>query len=166
MNLVGEKLESIAIAERDLVAKDLFGRSAFNRYYYAAFLITREMLGEFKSAWKATPHKGIPELLNNSLKRQVSSNLKLATKKKLVTENEKNRILTKLQRATSELSNLLTEAYDVRVIADYEPEILLVDNGGKLILNTHKLTTARGWRDRASAHCKEIRSVWKDAGFV
>lgn len=63
MKVVGDKLENFALGEKNILSKDLFGRSAFNRYYYAAFLVTREMLGELQNSWKATPHRQIPILL-------------------------------------------------------------------------------------------------------
>ena len=166
MKRVGVALENIALDASGTAEKDLFGRSAFNRYYYAAFLQTREMLGQFKSGWKKTPHKGIPELLKTQVKRQVSSKLKKAVKKELVSEQERSRILTKLNRATSELSNLLAEAYDIRVIADYESETLLASDGRTLTLNEYKLATANGWANRASAYCKDIRCVWRDSGLA
>lgn len=166
MKIVGEKLEDIALKERDLLSKDLFGRSAFNRYYYAAFLITRKMLGELNFPWKFTPHKEIPNLLNTGVRKGVLSRLRKDAKKGLITEGQKSNLITKLNRATSDLSSLLDEAYDIRVIADYEPEVPISEEGRKLVLKEHKLTTARGWANRASAHCKEIRSVWRDSGHV
>ena len=45
MQYVGSELERLALINTDPNSADLLGRSAFNRYYYAAFLITRETLG-------------------------------------------------------------------------------------------------------------------------
>ena len=92
--------------------------------------------------------------------------LKLNAKKDIITDGEKSILTTRLNRATTELSNLLGAAYDIRVIADYEPEIPIEEYGAKLVLRQHKLTTASGWAGRASAHCKDIRSVWRDSGLV
>lgn len=166
MKIVGEKLENLAQSERDDLAKDLFCRSAFNRYYYAAFLITRKMLGELNLSWKTTPHKEIPNLLTTGVKKPVLNRLKMYAKKDFITEGEKSTLITKLTNATTHLSNLLDEAYDIRVIADYEPEILVEGENSKLALKNHKLTTANGWENRASAYCKDIRSVWRDSGLV
>jgi hypothetical protein len=166
MKIVGEKLERAAQSEKDILTKDLFGRSAFNRYYYAAFLITREMLGELNLSWKTTPHKEIPNLLTTGVKKPVLKRLKMDARKDLITEGEKSTLITKLTSATTNLSNLLGEAYDIRVIADYEPEIPIEGENNKLVLKNHKLTTANGWANRASAYCKDIRSVWRDSGLV
>ena len=37
MQIVGDELQRLALAERDPINFDLLGRSAFNRYYYATF---------------------------------------------------------------------------------------------------------------------------------
>lgn len=166
MKLVGEKLEKVAIAESDSIKKDLFGRSAFNRYYYAAFLVTREMLGTFNPGWKITAHKAIPNLLITSVRKPVVTRLKKDEKKGLITKRELSSLQTKLNKATNNLSNLLLEAYDIRLIADYEPEQLVTEKNKVISLHTCKLTSAKSWADKANAYCKEIRKVWKDSGIA
>lgn len=166
MKIVGEQLESWAQSASDNHCKDLFARSAFNRYYYAAFLITREMLGEFKPEWKHTQHKGIPEHLENAIKKHVLPQLKIHVQKGVISASEMQRLRQELQIATSALANLLKEAYDVRITADYEPEIAIESNGNLILLNSYKLNSAGSWANRASSHCKTIRKVWKDAGLA
>lgn len=166
MKLVGEKLESYALSEKDDVKKDLFGRSAFNRYYYAAFLITREMLGEFDSKWQHTPHKNIPDLLEKSVRKLVIKHLRLNEKKKLITKGELSASQTKLNIGCTELANLLRQAYDVRLVADYEPENVISTKNKVITLSSCKLTSANNWSNKASAHCKNIRSVWRSAGLA
>ena len=166
MKLVGEKLANCALSESDSFKKDLFGRSAFNRYYYAAFLITREMLGEINPKWKKTPHKGIPELLQNAVRKPAIKRLKLDAKKDLITNGEFSALQTKINNATSELANLLVQAYDVRLIADYEPEKHIAVVNKIIVLSSCKLTSASNWANKANAYCKDIRKVWKDSGLV
>lgn len=166
MKVVGEKLEDFALSESDSAKKDLFGRSAFNRYYYAAFLITREMLGEIDPKWKQTPHKEIPNLLQTSVRKPVVQRLKQDARKDLITNGELSTLQTKLTKATTELANLLVQAYDVRLIADYEPEKHITESNRVITLSSCKLTAANTWADRAGAYCKDIRKVWKDSGLV
>lgn len=165
MKLVGEKLENVASSESDLIKKDLFGRSAFNRYYYAAFLITRELLGDLEPKWKKTPHKEIPELLQGAVRKPVIRRLKQDVKKDLITHGELSALQSKLNIATNELANLLVQAYHVRKVADYEPENHISVNNKIIVLSSCKLTSANNWADRASAYCKDIRKVWKDSGL-
>ncbi len=165
MKIVGEKLGNIAISETDFVKKDLFGRSAFNRFYYAAFLEVRKMLGELDQKWKRTAHRAIPELLETGVQKRVTNVLKKNLKKGIITKKEFNRFKYELLDSTNALANLLREAYDTRLIADYEPEKLIEVNGKVISLNSLKLTTAISWSSRASLHCKNIRKVWEGTDF-
>lgn len=166
MKVVGEKLESVALLERDVFKKDLFGRSAFNRYYYAAFLVTRKMLGELNPSWKHTAHREIPNLLLTGVRKPVVRKLKQNAKKDLMTLGESSALQTKLTKATMELSNLLLQAYDVRSVADYEPEQQIAIDNKVITLCSCKLTSANTWADKANAFCKDIRKVWKESGVA
>lgn len=166
MKIVGEKLKSLALSEVDEVNKDLFGRSAFNRFYYATFLVTREMLGDLDSKWKHTPHKEIPNLLVTGVRKPVITQLKQNEKKDLIKKGQLKLLQNKLYNATSDLSNLLDEAYDIRIVADYEPENPITINKKVIMLNSCKLTSANTWVDRAKAYCKDIRKVWRDSGLA
>jgi len=166
MNRVGEVLRKYALSEGDASKKNLFGRSAFNRYYYAAFLITREMLAAIDPRWEKTPHKNIPALLQDSLCKPVLHRLKLNAKQKLITDGESSRLRTKLTHATRNLADLMKRAYDVRRTADYEPESSIVVKDRDIILNSCTLTAANLWASRAGVLCKDIRKVWEDSGHV
>ncbi len=165
MQIVAHQLECWANENDEEIEKDLFGRSAFNRYYYASFLITREMLGAFRTTWKRTAHAGIPELLEAGLKKTVVNQIKRNCAKNIMTAREGSVLRDKLRVASAELANLLRIAYDARKIADYEPEIKIITANKVIKLDTHKLSSAAGWPNRASSNCKTIRSVWRDAGL-
>ena len=166
MKIVGEQLESWALERRAHDEKDFFGRSAFNRYYYAVFLLTREMLGEFKTSWKGTMHASIPNLLRTSVKKEVVQTLEKAVRSGFMTKGESSQIIQQHNRSLAELADLIEMAYQVRIIADYEPEIAIQQERNVLSLDSHKLTSAKTWPDRASAYCKAIRKVWKEVGLA
>jgi hypothetical protein len=166
MKIVGEQLEVFAKNCSIPTEQDLFCRSAFNRFYYSAFLITRETLGDLKQSWKKQKHKSIPELLVKGVRDPVSTELDKLVKKNVITEGERSRILTSLKNATSDLSNLLKEGYDVRCIADYEPEVLISIQQRNFLLNNYNLSSAKLWPGRASANCKVIRKAWEDCGLA
>ena len=166
MNIVGKKLEDWALEQTDFSSKDFFGRSAFNRFYYAAFLVTREMIGALDAKWTNTNHNQIPDLLEGSVKDPVKEELQASVKKGLITAGERSRFLTTLNYASSELANLLRWAYDIRCIADYEPEIKIEQKAKVIFLNEYKLASASTWPDRANAYCKAIRKVWGDTGLA
>ena len=166
MKVVGEKLEEWALNENNNRVQDLFGRSAFNRFYYASFLITRETLGQLKPNWKYTQHSEIPNLLVKALRTPVKQALKMAVRKGTLSPSQESILLTKLNTASTELASLLREAYEIRVVADYKPEIAKVIDKNVISLEGCKLKTATGWASRASAYCKVIRQVWGDCGLA
>lgn len=165
MQIVAQQLSNWANENDEEAEKDLFGRSAFNRYYYASFLITREMLGTFKTSWRRTMHASIPELLETGLKKAVVDQINRNCARNLMTAREGSILRDKLRVATTELANLLRIANDARKIADYEPETKIVMANKVIKLDTHKLSSAAGWSNRASSYCKTIRSVWADTGL-
>lgn len=166
MKIVGEKLEHWALEQKAVDEKDLFGRSAFNRYYYAVFLLTREMLGEFQTSWKGTMHASIPDLLRTSVKKEVKKTLESAIRSGLISQGESSQIMNQHNVSLNALATLLEEAYQVRKIADYEPEIAIQQKRNVLSLDRHKLTSAKAWPDRAASYCKAIRKVWKEVGLA
>ena len=166
MKIVGQELERWALTQKNEGDKDLFARSAFNRYYYALFLVTRQMIGDFEAGWRGTVHAQIPNLLRTAVKKKVERSLKKAVRNDLMSLGESSRIRDEHNTSISTLATLLEEAYQVRIVADYEPEIVVEQTGSVISLDSHKLTSAKAWPDRASACCKSIRKVWKEAGLA
>lgn len=166
MKYVGSELERLALSAPDPDNSDLLGRSAFNRYYYAAFLTTRETLGYMQPNWKGTQHANIPELLETSLRKPAKHALAKQRRSGLLDQGEESRLLTDLNATASELAQLLRLAYDARILADYEPEIKTTRDGNVICLKSHKLTTASQWPAQASRHCARLKRIWKDIGLV
>ena len=166
MQIVGDELQRLALATYDPLNFDLLGRSAFNRYYYATFLITRKTLAIMQSNWKGTAHAEIPNLLENALRKPVSARLKNQIRLGLIDEGDKSRILTNINIAGCELAQLLRHAYHARILADYEPEIPLMKQDDMIMLDSYKLTTAREWPNRAEILCKRLLKSWKEAGLA
>lgn len=166
MKIVGEKLESLANSEKDDGNRDLLGRSAYNRFYYATFLVTREMLVTLNPSWKTEAHANIPRLLSVTVTKEVKKVLKANARKGIISKVEEGNWTSSLTRACSELSDLLKLAYEIRVVADYAPENKILIENGVISLDGCKLPTANGWHSRASSCCKIIQKVWKDSGLA
>lgn len=164
MQIVGEKLEQLAFKDSDNSNSDLLGRSAFNRFYYAAFLETRKTLGDMKPNWKGTPHAEIPKLLKMCLKNQARKEIDKQVRAGIIDQNDKKHLLTKLQEAANELADLLIKAYDARVIADYEPEIKTVRDKNTILLKAHTLSSAKKWPTTANKLCGRLLNIWKQIG--
>ena len=162
MKIVGDQLATWALAQTEDDKKDLFGRSAFNRYYYAAFLSVRQMLGELEPKWQRTAHRNIPDLLKRTLKRKLKS----AIDKGILPRGEGMQVIEKHSKSISGLADLLKQAYKVRISADYEPEERIQQTNKVISLSDHTLTSAEKWPGRADSYCKAIRRAWKDAGLA
>lgn len=165
MQIVGDRLVQWTEDCAEVAEADKFGRSAFNRYYYSAFLLTRAMLGEFDTGWQRTAHSEIPNLLKTGVKRRIETALTAAEKGGIISVSEKSSMLTQVKSALNELASLLAEAYEVRVVADYEPEEILRVSAGAISLRSCNAEAASNWSNRTSAYCKTIRRVWMEAGL-
>ncbi len=166
MKKVAEHLHNYAIDSKDELEIDVFGRSAFNRYYYACFLATRAMLGDFKPSWKGTMHKSIPELLMTGVTNEPIKAFKLAQRNGLITISQCSKNISELRESTNDLAQVLLAAYDVRVLADYEPEETVYKREKIISIRQHKLSAASCWLDRVNGDIKRIRKLWSEAGLV
>ena len=162
MKIVGDQLATWALAQAEDDNKDLFGRSAFNRYYYAAFLSTRQMLGEFEPKWQRNAHGNIPDLLKGKLKKKLTS----AIDEGILTRGKDMEVINQHNSSIDALAVLLEQAYKVRISADYEPEVRIQQKDEVISLSGHTLTSAEEWPDRADSYCKAIRDAWKVAGLA
>jgi hypothetical protein len=61
MRIVGDHFAGTAAGKGDENEFDLFSRSAFNRYYYSAFLSVRSVLKTLDPAWATPSHQSMPE---------------------------------------------------------------------------------------------------------
>lgn len=167
MKIVGDELAILALNATDADSSDLLGRSAFNRYYYAAFLITRDTLGFMQTNWKGTAHAEIPNLLEKGLRKPAEHQIKRQVRVGLLEQSESHRVLSNLSSTARELAQLLREAYDARILADYEPEIKTSRTAQNIIcLKSYKITTAKTWPAKAEAQCGQLRKIWKEIGLA
>jgi len=167
MKVVGETLTKLTGSNISVEERNLYGRSAFNRFYYAAYLNTREMLAFLDPKLKKTAHKNIPITLRSTLRNRLKTTVNKYYEEEIMSYNDKQRLIHNMFTATEELANMLEQAYDARVIADYMPEVLIQKkSNSEFLLKSHTLQNAQRWPDRASAYCKTITKVSKDLGLV
>ena len=160
MERVALFLQTKAIGSRaDTDTFDLFGRSAFNRYYYSMFLQVKEMLVLKSPDWDSVAHKSIPELLKGT----VAERLKRAGKKtQRIGDSEGNILCRKAVSAAQGLSALMIEGYASRVVADYNPAILIVASGtDRFTLNNVSINSAHGWPTKTRQFTPIILRAWR-----
>lgn len=165
MGIVGSHLANAA-NEKAGMEKDSFARSAFNRYYYSAFLEIRSVLQQLNPAWSRPNHADVPELLEKAAIKQIKLEVKKAEDKGLLKRGQAESIRTRSNAAASELASLFTTAREVRRIADYEPEILVQIDGNKYTLNSYSLASAAGWKKQVSVQSKTLLKVYSELGLI
>ena len=145
---------------------DAFGRSAFNRYYYAAFLSTRELLVTIERSWKGVPHSNIPALLENDLRTRFQRAMKPLQAKHLISEGKAKSLISQVGSAGGEMASILRTAYAVRVTADYMPEEKVIFEPATFRLATHTEAEARNWLQRIDRSKGVVLSAAREVGIV
>jgi len=138
---------------------DIFGRSSFNRYYYAVYLEVRSMLGTINETWATAQHAKIPELLTGQVLKTIKRRRKRADR---LDDNEASLICSRAAAAANDLADLMKEAYAVRVAADYSPDSQIeADVKGRFRLNFVTVTAAHDWLARSREQANRIKRAWK-----
>jgi len=129
MRIVGDHLAREATARRVPSERDLFGRSAFNRYYYSAFLAVRSVLRRIEPSWSTPTHQSVPVVLKGEVLRRIKTQIQASERTGMITHSQGEQYYRSAAIAATELSNFLTSARETRRLADYEPETRIVDDG-------------------------------------
>lgn len=139
--------------------RDLYARSAFNRYYYGVFLDIRRMFAGLDPGWATLAHKAYPEVLDGKLTKKFKEARRKATK---AGDFELVDIIEAAIRASAALAKLMERAYGIRVVADYLPEELVQFSGaGRFSLKSIDITEAHNWEVDVALWVKSIQSAWK-----
>lgn len=161
MEIVAQHLQDQAIARVAAADKDAFGRSSFNRYYYAAFIEARNMMSKLRVEWVRLPHKQIPTVLRES----VGQDLKHAQRKAVRLEDKATvQACTAAITASKGLADLLETSFATRVVADYRLETMVLFVNHDYTLNAVPISVARHWPSKARGFSSSILQGWRQAG--
>ncbi len=166
MQIVGDHLKSIAESEKDKVVFDLFGRSAFNRYYYSAFLSARESLSLIDSKWSILKHKELPITLRKEVQSRAITEIKKQEKSRILDANESAKMKHDIRVALADLSRILENARLVRTIADYEPNVLIENDKQTITLSHCTITSAANWRRSVESNFKTVLAIYGKIGLI
>lgn len=140
--------------------RDAFARSAFNRYYYSAFLNIREMLGALDSSWSSLPHKSYPEVLQGQVKKKFNRARSRASR------NDDTVLVDRIdtaKRALDELAKMMSTAYGIRVVADYEPNEAVDFNARpRFALRSVDISDAHDWENNTRLLCQSVENTWNE----
>jgi hypothetical protein len=118
------------------------------------------MLGQLDPNWARTPHQAIPNLLRQTVTRKIRDEVQQQTGR-LLTMREAKQMRIDANNAVGALATLLTSAYTVRCIADYEPEKRIQIVHSSFSLFSHTNHEASGWAKNAAIHSKAILKIWR-----
>lgn len=166
MRIVGDHLAVEATARGVIEERDLFGRSAFNRYYYSAFLAVRAALRKIEPGWATSTHQGVPMVLKGEVLKRIKKQIQDSEKSGMITHSQGEQYYRAAATAASELSNLLTSAREIRRIADYEPETKISHDGQVMKLGAYSLEAAKSWENRVRAHAGTILNIYDQLGLI
>lgn len=145
---------------------DAFGRSAFNRHYYATFLTVRDLLVTIDTAWAKTPHVEIPNRLEKNLVSRIKEEAKKQERSGVLVSGRKNAIVSQSISAATEIASVLKSAYNVRVAADYEPSHKVVFGLSGLELDSCSIGEASSWYGRVEREKWKLIAISKELGLV
>lgn len=166
MKLVGEHLSQVALARADTQEAELFGRSAFNRFYYASYLTVREALKRIDIRWAEPSHAEIPSLLRGKVLQHVKKKARQLEDRDQLSHAQAQSVINAATNATAALADLLTKAREVRRVADYEPDIPVRRDGAVMRLADETLDSARGWPTRAERQSGIILRTFSELGLI
>lgn len=166
MRVVAASLALQAMNCTDEREFDLFGRSAFNRFYYDAYLSARETLQRMDAGWAEQSHKQIPDLLRGAVVKRIKKAAKVAAESSQISIPESQRLVARASASAAALADLLRMAYRVRVVADYKIEKLVLREGQVARLDGCTLENAKHWGDKTRMHTGSILSVCESLGLV
>ncbi|MEO6280065.1 hypothetical protein [Roseateles sp.] len=160
MEQVGSHLRKEAIRLIPSGEADLFGRTAFNRFYYATYLEVRAGLSKMRPEWAGEmPHATIPEVLRGTIKRELAKGRAKALK---ADDHNLASQCASAASAAEDLARLMDEGRQVRVTADYYPEVLVnFVVAPDFELNSVAVNTASTWPFRAKSFVRIILGVWR-----
>ena len=138
--------------------RDLFARSAYNRYYYGVFLTIRDSLSNMNDDWETRKHKEIPNKLRTTIYKAFQNEKRKAASQR---DYELTEIIRKAQASLCELSALLEKAEAARIVADYYPETPVdFASAERFSLAKIDITEAHQWKEQVNQHIRTIQSAW------
>ncbi|ELD7983152.1 hypothetical protein ACE3IL_07530 [Enterobacter hormaechei subsp. steigerwaltii] len=152
--------------EGHTVLADAYGRSAFNRYYYACFLNVREFVSTIDSNWGKVKHAEVPTLLRVSVNKKIDIELKKSERIGDLTQGEYQSKKSMLLTSLDNMASTMSLAYTIRGVVDYEPEIEMIFSDGCFSINTTSVASAKGWLQTINVERAKVAKIMREVGFV
>lgn len=159
MEDVAQHLQREAVTRADPAQRDVFARSAFNRFYYATFIPLSRSLAAMKVQWAELPHKDVPAVLRGAVIRELKQGRQRAQR---LGDKETEAMCARAISYCHEVATILEAGYAVRVAADYKMEIRIdFSSGADFRLSNVPVSTARQWPARVLAYVDSISTAMR-----
>lgn len=185
MIIVADHLRDFALGPCSDYEVDMFGRSSFNRYYYACYWEVRVVLSDLYlksngsrvklpkgtapagqpkglSNIKDIPHIDIPDHLRGPFRRYLNDNAKRLYKRGVLQSVDYRKTVGRAERAVGIVAESLKKGYMLRCIADYSLEIKIAKLDNRLSLDNTKLTSMQTLYNDVRKEAGVIRQCLKD----
>ncbi|TFW33599.1 hypothetical protein [Massilia horti] len=160
LQIVADHLRSEAASRFRTPDGDYFGRSAFNRYYYATFLEIKVVLGRLRKEWDGNvAHADIPTLLRVRIVDDLKKGKSKAAK---ASDGHAISLCSQGIAAARHLAEMMETCRAIRVVADYNPEIpVKFTQADNFTLSSTPVNEAGRWPNRARACLSSIEDAWR-----
>lgn len=142
-----------------------YGRSAFNRYYYACYLTSRDLVKKILPG-TAFQHGEAPLLIEQNVVKLIRKNAQQHKRNELINAGEYSGIITTTTQSAAEIARILKVGYMVRGIADYEPDALVVFENDTFSIENHTESEAKSWLGSVELHKGKLLKISKELGIV
>ena len=109
--------------------------------------------------WETTVHKDYPALLNGKISKRFRTENARASKSG---DFELQDLIQTSLKATSQIAEIMTEAYSIRLTADYQPNVsVLFSDDQSFSLNDIDINQAQEWYATLNTLLPTLQSAWK-----
>lgn len=161
MQTVADHLEKHCRKCKDGQERDQFARSAFNRYYYAVYLTVRSALAQIDPSWDEPTHSQVPNLLRDTVVKRIKKRSKSPAMNQADAKKQEYLGCT----AAKTLATLVHTSNTIRVVADYDPDRLVVFENSVVTLAGVKASSARQWCKDANSQSTVLVNAAKKLGL-
>lgn len=153
---MGDHLRLHALSIKGSEPYDVFARSAFNRYYYSAFLRVRQTL-PLIGLKCPREHKSVPEYL----RKTAADHVRRQARRARYLSIPKHNLGSRINSACIDIAQKLEQLNNLRKTADYEPEEYAAVQDEDVSLGGVSASQARTWTSDVHKNCDELERLWK-----
>lgn len=140
----------------------MFYRTTFNRNYYAAYHVVRELVETVSRRQVNIGHSAMPDHLRGRFKNNIEFRVRQLSRANPMIRNNQGKYIADIRGSIKELANLLEQAYHVRCDADYRADIQILCFDDTYSLSATTAKESRWWYKTAELQANKLLKVWTD----